>query len=91
MFYESGENRENDTLIFLVFTDLESGRIGFPGVSLRSTLGYYARFASSASHALRLYLLQGCYLPIGDVIHTILQLNRFRAFILQAQKKPNSL
>ena len=35
-----GGNRENDALIFLVFTDFESGRIGFPGVSLRSTLGY---------------------------------------------------
>ena len=26
-----GGNQENDALIFLVFTDFESGRIGFPG------------------------------------------------------------
>ena len=45
-----GGNRENDALTFLVFTDFESGRIGFPGVSLRSTLGYFFRFASRASH-----------------------------------------
>ena len=45
-----GGNQENDALIFLVFTDFESGRIGFPGVSLRSTLGYFFCFASRASH-----------------------------------------
>ena len=49
-YNESGGNRENDALTFLVFTDFESGRIGFPGVSLRSTLGYFFRFASRASH-----------------------------------------
>ena len=40
-----GGNRENDALIFLVFTDFESGRGFFPGVSLRSTLGYSKRYA----------------------------------------------
>ena len=49
-YNDAGRNRENDALIFLVFTDFESGRIGFPGVSLRSTLGYFFRFASRASH-----------------------------------------
>ena len=44
-YNESWGNRENDALIFLVFTDFGSGRGYFPGVSLRSTLGYYKSYA----------------------------------------------
>ena len=40
--------------LILVFTDFEGGRSGFPGVSLRSTLGYF--FASR--HVLRTILAQ---------------------------------